>query len=287
MIVRYDSDGSLILVTQNDHARLSGLMAAHWGNARFAQPRPYESVVRATQYHDLGWLEYEMNPRYDAETGKVTNFLDVPNEPGHLRAFERSHEQLTSIDPYAGLLVTKHRTGVYQARYGVLTKPTPPPVRAHSAALATFIARSEAEQNILLAALDNQEFKVNFNLLQVWDLLSLWICCNEQPKELWVEPVPENYDGGLGTGIKFTPEDSRTIAVQPYPFDEPLLRVGITYRRLVKTRFGDARTFYREFLGASAQIQPIAFYDPTATSYEEVASCSTPADTVGQPNWKS
>jgi hypothetical protein len=33
MIVRCESDGSIVMITQNDHAQLSGLFAAHWGNA--------------------------------------------------------------------------------------------------------------------------------------------------------------------------------------------------------------------------------------------------------------
>jgi len=35
MIVRYESDGSIVMITQNDHAQLSGLFAAHWGNETF------------------------------------------------------------------------------------------------------------------------------------------------------------------------------------------------------------------------------------------------------------
>src|SRR3954471_7311048 len=52
MIVRYESDGSIVMITQNDHAQLSGLFAAHWGNATFEKPRPYLSLVRAAMFHD-------------------------------------------------------------------------------------------------------------------------------------------------------------------------------------------------------------------------------------------
>ena len=44
MIVRYESDGSIVMITQNDHAQLSGLFAAHWGNETFEKPRPYPSL---------------------------------------------------------------------------------------------------------------------------------------------------------------------------------------------------------------------------------------------------
>ena len=52
MIVRYESDGTIVMIAQNDHAQLSGLFAAHWGNDKFETPRPYASLVRAAMFHD-------------------------------------------------------------------------------------------------------------------------------------------------------------------------------------------------------------------------------------------
>jgi hypothetical protein len=46
MIVRERADGSVLLIGQTDHAKLSGQCAAHWGNNIFARPQPYEAVVR-------------------------------------------------------------------------------------------------------------------------------------------------------------------------------------------------------------------------------------------------
>lgn len=265
MIVRYGSDGSLILITQNDHAKLSGLMAAHWGNRQFAQPRPYDSVVRATHYHDLGWLEYETNPLFDAKTGRTLNFLDVPNDRKHLEAFERSHDWLMNIDRYAGLLVAKHRTGVYQARYGVLSKPTPPPRRQPGADLDEYIARSEAEQKTMVSGIDLREFAVNFNLLQVWDLVSLWICCNETLKEIYVEPVPTGYAGGHGACVHFKPTGPNAVSVDPFPFDQPSLPLNVEYRLLPVSEFKDARAFYEAVFGASPLIATFTFFNPAAT----------------------
>ena len=47
MIVRHESDGTLVMITQNDHAKAAGLIATHWGNSQFAKPRPFESTIRA------------------------------------------------------------------------------------------------------------------------------------------------------------------------------------------------------------------------------------------------
>jgi hypothetical protein len=52
MIVRKEANGQLLLIGQTDHSRLVGQLAAHWGNDRFAPPRPYDSVARAAAFHD-------------------------------------------------------------------------------------------------------------------------------------------------------------------------------------------------------------------------------------------
>jgi Protein of unknown function (DUF3891) len=114
MIVRYESDGSVVMITQNDHAQLSGLFAAHWGNERFEKPRPYGSLVRAAMFHDRGWIRYETGPQINPETGKTPNYREVPNDAAQLAAFEWASDWLGAIDAYAGLMIARHRTGLWQ-----------------------------------------------------------------------------------------------------------------------------------------------------------------------------
>ena len=59
MIVRKEPNGEQLLLRQTDHSRLAGRFASHWGNATFAAPEPFESVVRAATFHDFGYLRYE------------------------------------------------------------------------------------------------------------------------------------------------------------------------------------------------------------------------------------
>src|SRR5271156_124909 len=117
MIVRERPDGSLILIGQTDHAKLSGQCAAHWGNDTFARPKPYEAVVRAAMFHDSGWYDYEASPSIASDTGKPLNFLQVTWAKPQRRAFEWAIDWMTRIDPYSGLLVSKHRTGLQRGRY--------------------------------------------------------------------------------------------------------------------------------------------------------------------------
>lgn len=53
MVHSYD-DTSLLLVLQIDHSRVAGLLAAHWGNAEFAEPKPYASFMLAAQERPAG-----------------------------------------------------------------------------------------------------------------------------------------------------------------------------------------------------------------------------------------
>jgi hypothetical protein len=260
MIVRYESDGSVVMITQNDHAQLSGLFAAHWGNEKFEKPRPYASLVRAAMFHDRGWIRYETGPQLNPQTGKTPNYREVPSDRAQLEAFEWAGDWLSDIDPYAGLMIAKHRTGLWQGRYGVMKHPPaiqrgklPPEIEA-------FIARSEAKQKSAAANVDADELAVNYHLLQVWDMLSLYICSTEVLKPDRIEPAPVSYNGATGVAITLTPQGNQTIALDPYPFDQPSLTPTVIFRRLPQSTFND-----------SAELQSVYFRTaPQTTSFRLV-----------------
>jgi hypothetical protein len=252
MIVRYESNGSLVMITQNDHAQLSGLFAAHWGNREFEKPRPYLSLVRAAMFHDRGWIRYETGPQLDPQTGRTPSFRDVPNDRPQLEAFEWAGDWLSAIDPYAGLMISRHRTGLYQGRYGVMTHPPaiqrgklPPEIEA-------LIARSEAKQKVAAEKVDASELASNYNLLQVWDMLSLYICTSEVLKPDRIEPVPLAYSGAR-VAMQMRPFERDTIALDPYPFDQASLVTNVILRRLTRTSFKDSADLQMEYFKTAPQ----------------------------------
>ncbi len=259
MIVRYESDGSIVMITQNDHAQLSGLFAAHWGNKAFEKPHPYESAVRAAMFHDKGWIRYETGPRLNKDTGKTPNYREVPNDALQLEAFEWAGDWLSSIDIYAGLLMSKHRTGLWQSRYGIIRQPPAIQRGKLSDSIEAFIVRSEAKQKAAARGLDPEELAKNYHLLQVWDLLSLYICSQEHLKKDAIEPVPTGYADATGVRMELTPIDAATIALDPYPFDRPSLTAGVIYRRLCKSTFQNDKELQAAYFGAAAQIAPFTF----------------------------
>jgi hypothetical protein len=254
------------MITQNDHAKLSGLFAAHWGNQRFEKPRPFASATRAAQYHDAGWLRYETKPFFNADTGKTPNFRDVPNDRTQLASYQWALDWMTDIDGYAGVLISKHRTGLWQSRYGVIKQPAFAQRGKLSDEIEAFIKRNETKQKAIGAAFDGHELAVNYHLLQVWDLLSLYICTQEKHKEEAIEPVLTSYAEGAGICLRLSPRSPTRIAVDPFPFDQPSLDLSVIYRRLPESRFQDAHAFEAAYFGAAPQLATFTF-EPAATSH--------------------
>jgi len=261
MIVRYESDGSLVMITQNDHALLSGLFAAHWGNAKFERPRPFDSAVRAAMFHDKGWIRYETSPIYDPVTRKTPNYREVPNTPAQLDAFQWAGDWLSGIDPYAGLLVSKHRTGLWQGRYHVIIQPPAIQRGTLKPEIMSFIARGEEKQKAAAERFDPHELATNYNLLQVWDLLSLYICSEEKLKNDTIAPVPTGYATPGSVAMQLTPLSPTKIALAPYPFDQPAITASLIYRRLLGQSFPDQGAFQAAYFATAPQLSSFTFVD--------------------------
>jgi hypothetical protein len=254
MIVRYESDGSVVMITQNDHAQLSGLFAAHWGNTQFEKPRPYGPLVRAAMFHDRGWIRYETSPQLNPDTGRTPNYREVPNDAAQLAAFEWAPDWLAAIDSYAGLMIARHRTGLWQGRYGAITHPPAIQRGKLPAEITALITRSEAKQKSAAEKLDGKELAINYNLLQVWDIMSLYICSSEVLKPDRIEPVSPSYSGESGVPMTLTPLAADAIALDPYPFDQPSLTTSVIFRRLNQNKFKDTAELQTVYFKTAPQI---------------------------------
>ena len=261
MIVRRRPDGSVDLVTQNDHARLSGLFAAHWGNEAFVLPEPVDAVVRAAVFHDCTWSRYEATPRYDAQAHETPNYRQVPNDAEQLCAYQAALDWIEEIDPYLGLLVSRHRTGLWRGRYGVIAELASRNAAAGaSPELEAFIARNEARQAQLMEQVDASVFEQHYRLLQIWDLFSLYWCSGD-PKAMRIAGAALDGKTGPDERLTFTltPLAPDRVALDPWPFDAPVLAGGFVYRRLETLDFPDVESFRRGFWGARPAVRAFEF----------------------------
>jgi hypothetical protein len=231
MVVRELKDGRAYVCLQEDHAELSAQFAAHWGNDRFSKLRPYQTMVFATTYHDSGYREWEGKPPMNVEKGRpYAHREDIPSfEQVELEAYAKNVDWLISQDPYAGLLVSMHRTGLWHNRYNIFTEPAG---RLRERSQAVQDAKKELEtkqqeikRQITIHRADfENELSYNYMVLQIFDLLSLYFCCDGYAsdtdfKEYAIAPVRVSYDSNQTVRLTIKPNGAGSVIMDPYPFD--------------------------------------------------------------------
>lgn len=118
----------------------------------------------------------------------------------------------------------------------------------------TFIARSEAKQKNAAEGLNPDELAINYNLLQVWDMMSLYLCSTEMLKLDRIEPVPVSYSSQRGVAVTLAPLEMHTIALNPYPFDQPSVTANVIFRRLTQATFKDSAELQSAYFKTAPQI---------------------------------
>jgi hypothetical protein len=231
--------GDLLLIRQTDHAALSGVLAEHWGDGVFARPEPRGSVLLAAARHDDGWREWEAVPKVNPATRRPYNFTEMPVGE-HFPFYLRGIDGVTRDDPYAGLLVSMHLSGLYRKRYGLDPgmglERFPPDVRP---VVEGYLRRLDEQQRQLreqlrrdgrvpAEAVEELAVWTNYRLLQVYDLFSLYFCV-APPREYTLRHVPVN-TSRPDTELGLHPAGDNALTVDPYPFDEAPLGVAVAAR---------------------------------------------------------
>jgi hypothetical protein len=256
MIIREPGNGETVVIGQTDHSRFVGQLAAHWGNGEVARPDPWESVVRAAIYHDYGWITYETNPLVDQETGKPYKFLELPLEARQLDSYQWCIDWMAATDAYSALIISRHRTGLWKGRYGHIKHPAGKyDLHKLDRRIVELIERNEAWQEQAMKSFDEaskKKFSTNYRMLQVWDLLGLYFCCQE-PYEDYIDPIPTGVNGE-GARMKMTPLGKRKVRFDPYPFDEPSLRVQLSCKRLPSKTYPSVAAFREAYFKAPNEL---------------------------------
>jgi hypothetical protein len=247
VIVRETQDDTVLLITQEDHAELSGQFASHWGNEQFSKLKPYESMVFATLHHDSGYREWEGIPPINLpERRPYGHREDSPSfEETELRAYVTNVDWVKAHDPYAALIVSMHRTGLWQNRYDVLGPAKRKSERSQEtwAVIENLESRQRDEKRLLSNGEPGFERQLWFNYksLQVYDVLSLYFCCNgyegERLKEDRIGPVPVSYNTQEEASLRILPINQTAVHMSPYPFDSSPLKIGLRARTLRKRGF--------------------------------------------------
>jgi hypothetical protein len=160
VIVR-DLGDALLLITQPDHARLSGDLMQH-AVALETNPRR-TSILRAIAEHDNGWAEPDAAPMIDSATGSPLDFVHAPLDVRQ-NVWPRGIARLAH-DPWAAALVAQHAAVVYERYRGDGTW-TP------------FFVDMETMRQTMLDVVDGSlpELLSDYGFVRLGDLLSLVFC---------------------------------------------------------------------------------------------------------------
>ena len=124
-MLRLETETGWWLVTHQDHARLAGRFAEHWGNELFASPEPRRPVLLGIATHDDGWAARDARPQitraglpaaFSVElVGKYSAFEEI-DLADYIAVREQAVAVVAAQDAYAGLLVSLHTDNLLTPR---------------------------------------------------------------------------------------------------------------------------------------------------------------------------
>ena len=264
-MIRHRQGSDFLLITQDDHAQLSGGFAALVGNGRFSPPSPRDETIRGAALHDRGWPLHDDNPTLTPK-GEPLHVLESPMAIATrvwTESARRAHEE---AGPYPGLLVSLH---VFTLSASAKRDDGTPHERAHTREelflLNQFQQAQIEHQEDLRRQLgmrtdrplrlglyakrgeDEQEDRLscNYGWVKAMDAISLDLCCSEDlfPKLDWVQPRP----GAEPVTIRVGHPGPGQLALNPWPFNVELIEREVPCRRVPARRYAsedEFRTIY-------------------------------------------
>ena len=231
-MIRRENNGGWILITQHDHALLSGEIMTHWGNRKFMRPDPYDDVLFAVREHDSGWKQWDSMPKINTESGYPANFTEMSIEDqGDI--WRRCYKPYSGEQPYASCLVALHfsKFCINNLRKDPGNKIAESLHRELNEYVANGLGLELSD-----GSLENIPSSVikNLKLLQIGDIISLSLCHGWKSVE--ITEVPSDYKSSLTT-LHIDSEDGFNYKISPYPFDETQLNFSINGKKIDRKTF--------------------------------------------------
>jgi hypothetical protein len=233
VLVRVVDDGALA-IGQLSHAWLSGQLARAWGNERFTAPEPREEIVLGAEQHDVGWALFDLEPRFNAESGLPRNFLELTVDE-HLAIWRDAPDRLLTQSLHAALVVSLHGSSLSELRMQSAPDQVPA-LRAH-------VDRERARQVRLCGTLGVSEAQAQRTRRQMWtwDGVSLALCNGW--RRFIARDVPTT-DGLVD--VELRDRELGVVTLDPWPFAAERVGLRCEARRL-DSRYQDEVAMRRAF----------------------------------------
>src|SRR3954452_11602160 len=273
MIRRRVAD-EFFLVTQHDHALLSGELARHVGNKLFEAVRSPAAIL-GVELHDCGWPLHDDAPTLN-EQGLPLDVFESTREIA-LKVWQASADRAAARDDYAALLVSLHvlslsvnataATQQKHEKFDVSEAKTRFEVNRFQhnqielqeqlRRKLGFSADVPLRQGLAEDSSDPRELMLHyhFRLLQAMDQISLALCCTQPPSDQ-IRPVLTQ-PGGKQVTLRVRRATPTELLISPWPFGANELEVATKYRGVPATAYDDVESFRARY--AEATEQPLKF----------------------------
>ena len=270
-MIRREDQADFLLITQHDHALISGELAEAFGNNRFATPQPAEQAIMGIRLHDCGWPLHDDQPTLNKE-GKPLDVFETTPAIG-LKVWTASADRAAQQDPYAGLLVSLHvlslsvftttQTPFEHEKWELEDGPD-------KFAVIKFQQKEIERQEKLRMKLGlrtdrpthhkqpqevtqkkEDQLTFNFRLLQAMDMISLAACCTKPPAA-WTQDV---FTHAGGTTLRLAlARQGANVLVDPWPFARRAIELKIPVTRLPGQTYGDVEAFRAAYAAGQTEV---------------------------------
>lgn len=210
MIFRED-ENNFIMITQHDHARLSGDIASNFLQRYFVDNQYFNAVILSIYEHDRSWIRLDDTPIWNDEKSAPFSFMDYPLLP-KLILYRYGLDEVEAMNKYSALLCSLHYSSFSHL------------VTSNQIDCVDFISHEWSRQKRIkenLGHYDHQMIFRHFKLLQLCDSISLYLCLNhpgvsKEDEHPW-------YKNGFETVIEeitFVAKwlSNSEVTINPFPF---------------------------------------------------------------------
>lgn len=223
-MLRRDDGANWLVMTQPEHAALSGRLAQEWATI----PEPRAATLLAVYAHDNGHEPTDANGHWDPQTGTVQDFRSAPPET-QAAISRRGIERLAVNSPYAALLVAIH-FGEHAARERLLVQLRADPGTAADAT--------------------TERIEAAYRLLQACDALSLAVCLGIAQFASSKETPAFRPEGLPLLDMTFRQRGNGSVGLAPWPFAPDRITAQMTARVLPARRYDSAGALAGAFYNA-------------------------------------
>lgn len=213
-MINRESESAFVMTRQNDHAQFSEEVARGLREEWFLDSKYRDDCLLAIREHDRSWIRMDDVPIWNDRSKAPFSFIDYPVLP-KLAMYRMGLDETEEMSYYAALLCSMYYASFFQSDQQSLQE-------SELAFYQSELARQKRLREKLNAP-DEQVIARHFQLLQLCDNISLYVCMNREgiAKE---EEHPWFKDGfnSLIDGQKFVAEwvSDHEIRITPQLFTQ-------------------------------------------------------------------